>query len=180
MIAILYGLCAVALLVTVLIKKLSDTLRGLVCWTISAITSAICMVIYFSVSSAFTAELSAIIPAIMGIGVVAVIAVLIELLSPASRFRTERVKEYDRAAAESSLNIVLLLICCAASAAAAATELLSQVQFSIFGMIPAMAISIRQLTYFMGRVKSDTLNTQAHEQKRRLLLRSLSAGKRGL
>lgn len=180
MITAIFGTGIIAVLSTVFIKHISDTLRGLVCWTFSSLSALVALIVYYSGAAAVCADYRAVGSALIGAGIVAVLALLIELFSPAARFRAAKLREYDRTSAECSLNIVMVICAIAAAVAACCTEYFGCAQFSAFGIIPALAISLRQFSYFIYRVKQDTLTADRDENRRLKLLKSLSAGKRSL
>lgn len=180
MIAVILACGALAVVVTALVRGISDTYRGLVCWTFSAIASAAAAVVYFSQSGSFMPDLGSIITGLAGSGIIAVLVLLIELFAPSKRLRRKGGAEYDPRSTEAALNIVMIILTCAAVTAAACCERLSQVQFSVLGIIPAAAVSIRQLSCFMYRVKQDTLAADEASARRARLIKSLGAGKRSL
>lgn len=180
MITAILGIGMTAVMSTVFVKRMSDTLRGLVCWIFSVLASLASLIVYYSGASAFSADISAVGSALIGVGVVAVLVLLIELFAPAARFRTARLRDYDRSAAEEMLNIVMVICAAVAEISACCTEFFGYPQFSAFGIIPALAISLRQFSYFVYRVKRDTLTKTEDENRRTKLLRSLSTGKRSL
>lgn len=175
---ICFGVLAV--LVTALLKDLSDTYRGMICWTFSSIASVSSLIVYFAGSGGFRPDLSILISGLAGVGLITVIVLLIELFAPAKRLRKKERTDYDRTGAENALNIVMIIAAGAASAAACCCEYFSVVQFCIFGIIPAAAISIRQLSLYLYRVKQDTLTTDKASVRRKKLIKQLGAGKRSL
>lgn len=180
MISVILGLGAVAVLITVLIKEISYTMRTLACWTFGAIASAVAAVVYYSGSGGIRAEIGSVISGLCGAAIVLVIAFAIELLSPTKRLSAKEHPDYDRESAENALNIVMVILAASAAAAAAITDYCGAVQYSVFGIIPAIGISVRQLSYFMYRVKLDTLRTDDYAVKRAKLIKRLSTGKRRL
>ncbi len=180
MITAILGTGIIAVLSTVFVKRMNDTMRGLVCWTFSMLALLAALIVYYSGASAFSADLGAVGSALIGAGAVVVLVLLIELFAPAARFRSARLRDYDRSSAEETLNIVMAICTFAAVTAACCTEYFGSPQFCAFGIIPALAISLRQFSYFIYRTKQDTLTADKDENRRMKLLRSLSSGKRSL
>lgn len=169
-----------AVLVTSLIRGISDTYRGMICWTFSAVASVAAAVVYFSGAGELAPDLRAILTSLSGAGAVGALVLLIELFAPAGRFRTRERTEYDRPSAENALNIVMIIISCACAISSVICEAAGAAQFSLFGIIPLAAVSIRQLSYFMFRAKRDTLTADADEALRTRIIRELGSGRRSL
>lgn len=180
MISIILSSGTLAILVTVLVKEISATMRGLVCWSFSSIASVASLLVYFSEAEGYTPELSSVLNGLAGFVVVVACVLLIELFSPAKRFRKGERKEYDHDKAEDSLNIVMMIVSSSAAVSVVCCEFFGGVQFSIIAIIPLAAVSIRQLSYFMHRVKMDTIRADAMVVKRARLIKSLDSGKRSL
>ncbi len=180
MISVILCLGIVAVLVTALVKGISDTLRGLVCWTFSSMATVISAVVYFSFCNGFEPHLYALPYALAGLGIVAVILFTVELLSPAKRFRGSTLSDYDKDSAEQSFNIVMVIIASAGAVSACSCEFFDSVQYSVLGIVPSAAVSLRQLSFFLYRVKLDTLSADRGEKVRVRLLKELDSHKRGL
>lgn len=171
---------AAAVLVTALIRGLSDTRRGLLCWTFSAIASAVAAIVYFSGAGDISPDMFTLRNALLGALIIAVLIMTVELFAPSHRLRHREDADYNKASAESALNIVLIVIVTSASIGAAAAELCGREEFCVLGLIPSAALSIRQLSYFMYRGRLDSLTENADSEKRRSLIRTLSSGKKTL
>lgn len=169
-----------AVLVTAVIKGMSGTMRGLVCWTFGAISAAAATVVFYACGGGVIADFGAVLSGLCGAAIIAAAVLAIELFAPAKRLRTKEKTDYDREAAENALNIVMAILAASAAAAAVITETLGSGEYSVFGLLPAAAVSIRQLSYFMYRVKLDTLRADDTSAKRSMLLKRLSVGKRRL
>lgn len=180
MIRIILCLGAAAVLVTALIRGLSDTRRGLLCWTFSAIASVVSCVVWFSGAGDISPDFITLRNALFGILTIALLIMILELFAPSRRFRSREDASYNKAHAESALNVVLIVITASALVGAAAAELCGREEFCVLGLIPAAALSIRQLSYFMYRGRLDSLSENADSEKRRRLIRSLSSGKKTL
>ncbi len=180
MISLVLGIGAVAALVTSLIKGESATLRWLVCWTFSVISSIAASIVFYASGGGMIADFGSVISGLCGAGIVAAAALAIELFAPSKRLRSKTTAEYDREMAENAVNVVMVILVSSSAFAAVLTEQLGVSEYSIFGLLPACAISLRQLSYFMHRVKLDTLRTDDVAVKRSMLLKQLSSGKRRL
>ena len=171
---------AAAVLVTALIRGLSDTRRGLLCWTFSSIASVSAAVVYFIGAGSIAADLFSLRNALFGTLIIVLLILIVEFFAPSRRLRQREDAEYNKASAENALNIVLAVIVASAAFGAAAAEFGGKEEFCVLGIIPAAALSIRQLSYFMYRGRLDSLSENADTEKRRLLIRSLSSGKKTL
>lgn len=180
MITMVFAFGAAAIFVTAFKRLSSETVCGLVCWTFSAIASVIAAVVYFSCCSDLTFQFSAVPPVAVGVGIAAVLVMALELAAPAKRLRGSRLTDYDRATAERSFNIIMVIIMAAGAVCASACELCSAAHYSVLGIVPALSVSLRQLSYFMYRVKLDTLSADKDEERRNVVLRSLGSRTRRL
>ncbi len=169
-----------AVLVTALIKDISDTYRGMICWTFSALASLSAVIVYFACFGDYRPDFSIVISGLAGAGLIAVIVLIIELLAPTKRFRMMQHTDYDRSSAENALNIVMIIAAGVSSAAVCCCEWLSAVEFSIFGLIPAAAVSVRQLSLYLHRTKMDTLTADEVTTKKKKLVKQLETGKKSL
>lgn len=179
---IFHILCAgtLAELVCVLIRPLSGNGRGLVCWTIASLCTVLASVVFFAGSGRLVPDLELMAPAAAGLGAVTAIILLIELCAPSKRFH--RVKtEYDSRIAEDCLNLVLAIVA-SVLAAAAVFFVLVMGREALCGicLIPAAAVSLRQLSYFLYRAKLDSAAEKDDSRRRESLIRSLRSGRRGL
>ncbi|MBQ8171016.1 MAG: hypothetical protein IJZ95_03385 [Oscillospiraceae bacterium] len=180
MITFVLAVGAAAVLFTALKRLSSETVCGLVCWTFSAIASVIAAVMYFSCCADLTVHLSAMLPVAVGVGITSLLVMALELAAPAKRLRGSRLTDYDRATAERSFNIVMVIIASAGFICASACELCGAAHYSVLGIVPAVSVSLRQLSYFMFRVKLDTLSADKGEERRNTVLRSLGSRTRRL
>lgn len=171
---------AAAVLVTSLIRGLPPTRRGLLCWTFSSIASVAAAVVYFAGAGELSPDFLTLRNALLGTLIIVMLILVVELFAPSRRFRHRDDAEYNKASAENALNIVLIVIVASAAFGAAAAELFGSGEFCVLGLIPASALSIRQLSYFMYRGRLDSLRENADDEKRRELIRSLSSGKKTL
>lgn len=163
-----------------LIKELSGTVRGLVCWTLASLSLGLSAAVYFGSSGGFSVNEDSLAAGACGIGALAVLMLLIELAAPAKRFRRKKPMEYDSRAAEQSLNIVFVITAAALSCAACAADMLGAEFMTVLCIIPAAAISLRQLSYFLYCSKCDASGDRTEKQRRESLLKSLGRGDRGL
>ena len=180
MMTMVFAFGAVAIFVTAVKKLSSETVCGLVCWTFSAITSVIASVVYFSCCCDLTLQFSVVPPVAVGVGIASVLVMALELAAPAKRLRGSRLSDYDRNIAERSFNIVMVIITASGVVCACACELCGAVHYSVLGIVPALSVSLRQLSYFMFRVKLDTLSADKDEERRTVVLRSLGSRTRRL
>ncbi len=174
-------LCGVlAVLVTALIHPLSETYRGMICWTFAALSSVLAAAVYFSDAREFSPDFNGLAGAAAAFGLTAVSVLAIELFAPSKRLKNADKRDYNRAEAEKALNVVLAITAGAATAAGCTCGYLGATEFSIIGIVPLAAISIRQLSYFLYRVKLDLLSADEASVKRGKLLKTLSQGKHSL
>ncbi len=180
MISLILSAGVLSILVTALVKGISDTMRGVVCWSFSSISALASLIVYFSAADSYSPDMDSVLSGVFGLAVVMVCVLLIELFSPAKRFRRGGRREYDRDKAEDSLNVVMIIISSSAVISVVCCVYFGGAQFSLFGIVPLAAVSIRQLSYFMYRVKNDTLNIDSDAIKRVRLIKGLDPGKRSL
>ena len=74
----------------------------------------------------------------------------------------------------------MMIVASSAAVSVVCCEFFGGVQFSIIAIIPLAAVSMRQLSYFLYRVKMDTMRSDALVVKRSKLIKSLDSGKRSL
>ena len=180
MICVILGLGAVAVLVTVLVRTLSATLRCLVCWTFGSVAACAASVVYFCSGGTVRAELGSVLAGAFGALTVGLIALVIELFSPSKRLRGKRQTEYDSERAENALNIIMAILAASAALSAAVCERCGAQDHCILGLVSAAAVCLRQLSYFMYRAKLDTARSDDAAVQRACLLKTLSVGRRRL
>lgn len=169
-----------SVLVMTLLKKISDTYRGMMCWTFSCIAFCAAAVVYFSSASSYIPDSGALIAGISGAALIGAAALAIELMAPTKRFRRRSQSDYDRRSAEDAVNIVFIIFCSACCLAVIISESLSRSEYTVIGILPAAAVSLRQLSYYLYRVKQDTLTADKNDARRLRLVRELGSGKRSL
>lgn len=180
MIFVVLSFGALCVLIAALVRDLRETVRGLVCWTISVLAHGISAVVYFASARSLMIDQRAFISTAAAlVGIVAVI-LLIELIAPAKRLRRHRRDEYDSFEAERSLNIVFVIVVSALTVFAAALEQLDADGLTGLCLIPAAAVSARQLSYYLYRARTDTSRELSEKQLRENAVRSLKIGKRHL
>ncbi len=172
MITVICGMGAVAVLVCALIRGLDSTVRGLVSWTFSSLAAVLSMAVYFS-QNRFTLDFPALLFALGGIGIMAVIIMLIEFFAPSGRFKKHAQEAFDVSRSEAALNLVMIIITAVLASAAAAGENADMLTLSGLCLIPAAAISIRQLSYHLHLAKRESLQADSDEKKRLRLMRGL-------
>ncbi len=171
---------AAAVLVTLLIKGTAPTRRGLLCWTFSAIASAAAAVVYFAGAGNIRPDMFTLRNALFGALMIALIIMVVELFAPSRRLKQREDTNYDKTAAENALNIVFAVMTASAALCACIAELADAYEFCILGIVPAAALSIRQLSYFMYRGRMDSLTENKDNEKRRGIISSLSSGRKTL
>lgn len=167
-------------LVAALIRDLRETVRGLVCWTISVLAHGISVVVFFASSGGITINSRAVVTTAAALAGITAIILLIELTAPAKRLRRRGRDEYDSLEAERSLNIVFVIIVSALTVFAAALVSLNAAELTGLCLIPAAAVSARQLFYYLYRARTDTSRELSEKQLRENAVRSLKIGKRRL
>lgn len=170
----------ICVLISALIRDLSETVRGLVCWTITVLAQSISAVIYFASANTVTINSRALISTAAALAGIVAIILLIELIAPAKRLRRRGRYEYDSLEAERSLNIVFVIIVSALTVFAAALEVSTAEELTSICLIPAAAVSARQLSYYLYRARTDTSRELSEKQLRENAVRSLKIGKRRL
>ncbi|MGN0688022.1 MAG: hypothetical protein ACI4KA_07960 [Oscillospiraceae bacterium] len=171
---------AAAVLVTVLIRGLSDTLRGMVCWTFAFIAAVVSLVIYCCNYAGMTTDLKAVIRGLCGAAVIVSVSLVIELFSPTKRLRSRQRAEYDKERSEMAINVIMIILAAAAAVCSGIADRLGYSEYSVLGIIPCAGISLRQLTYFVYRAKLDTLRVDNTAALREKLLKRLSSHNRTL
>ncbi len=171
---------AAAVLVTALIRGLTPTRRGLLCWTFSSIAAVAAAVVYFAGAGNITPDILSLRNAVFGVLMIALIIMLVELFAPSHRLRQREDKDYDKASAESALNIVFAVVVASSALSALLAEVFGRNEFCVLGLVPAAALSLRQLSYFMYRGRVDSLSENDETERRRTVIRSLSTGKKTL
>ncbi len=171
---------ALCVLIATLIHDLRETVRGLVCWTISVLAHGISTVVYFGTSGSITIDQRALISTAAALVGITAIILLIELIAPAKRLRRRGKDEYDSLEAERSVNIVFVIAVSALTIFAAALEMLDASGLTALCIIPAAAVSARQLSYYLYRARTDTSRELSEKQLRENAVRNLKIGKRRL
>lgn len=154
------GGCAV--LFCGVLLKLGDK-RGIVCWTLSALTLALSGAVLLGTHRYYTPDMSIVIPALMAIGAVLAICFAVELAAPSKRLRGGKV-EYDIKRSEDALNLVLAIVTAALAAAAGLSGVILPEELGGVLLIPALGISIRQVSYSLFRAKNDSLAPKSDRQ----------------
>ncbi len=172
-------LCAGALcmLISLLIRSVTENTRELVCWTISSLTAAMALLYYLVLSNSFDIDIKVIPPVAAAFGGVLALILLIEFLAPAKRFKRRDKTEYDAASAERSLNMVFAITAVSLCAAAAISDFLKEDSLLSLCLIPALAISLRQLSYYLYRSR---VSSKTGVREREDLLRRLRSSNKGL
>lgn len=172
MITVICGVGAAAVLICALIRGLDGTVKGLAGWTFSSLAAALSMAVYFS-QNRFAPDYSALLFALGGVGAMAVMIMLIELFAPSRRFRRHGQEEYDVSRSEAALNLVMIIVTAVLAAAAAAGEHFDMLPLSGICLVPAGAISLRQLSYYLHLAKRESMLADTDERKRARLIRGL-------
>lgn len=180
MIRMIMSAGAAAVLISLLVRGVTSTRRGILCWTFSSVSALAACVVYFAGAGNIRPDIFSLKNAFFGFLIIALIVMLLELFAPSRRFRKREDINYDKNAAENALNVVLAVTVTSAAFAAVLVELAGEYDFCILGLVPSAAISFRQLSYFMYRSRVDSLSENEDSSRRSMLLRSLSAGKRML
>ncbi len=180
MIRLILCVGAAAVLVTALVRGLGSTRRALLCWTFSAIASVAASVVYFAGAGSIYPDFVTLRNALAGVLFIALIIMVTELFAPSHRLKQREDKDYDKISAENALNIVFTVIVSAGAAAAVVSEFIGATEFCVLGLVPAAALSLRQLSYFMYRGRLDSLSENKDVERRREVIKSLSSGKKTL
>ena len=173
MITVICGIGAIAVLLYALIKGLERIVRGLVCWTFSSLAAVLSMAVYFS-QNRFSPDFPAIFYALGGVGIMAVIIMLIEFFAPSKRFRKQEQTDYDVKRSEAALDLVMIIITAVLGASTCAGEYADMLQLSGLCLIPAAAISIRQLSFYLHLAKLESSLSDTDDRKRTSLMKTLS------
>lgn len=167
-------------LIAALIRDLRETVRGLVCWTVSTLAHGISTAVYFAAAGSITINQRALVSTAAALAGIVAIILLIELIAPAKRLSRHKKDEYDSLEAERSVNIVFVIVVSALTVFAAALEWLGSGELTGLCLIPAAAVSARQLSYYLYRARTDTSRELSEKQLRENAVRSLKIGKRRL
>lgn len=149
MISLILCFGAAAVLVCALMKSIPPQTRMLVCWSLATICHCICAVLFFACSGRLTVDVSQIVPAVMGLTLLAALTVGLELLSPLRKSRSKNPSERDAEAEERSLNIVLALTAGALSLFAVLGEKTENPLLTGLSLVVSASISIRQTWLFL-------------------------------
>ncbi len=161
-------------------KELSSLTRGLVCWTSACVSLILCAVIFFAGSGEFSVDFHSLPAGAVGFGVFVVLVLLTELCAPSRRFAKQPKQDFDARAAERALNLVLVIVVCSLAFFGLLAELFGELYLTGICIVPAAALSVRQLSYFLWLAKDNPSNEQTAEKQRAKLLRMLSSGKNKL
>ncbi|MGN0650257.1 MAG: hypothetical protein ACI4KM_07460 [Oscillospiraceae bacterium] len=154
------GLCAV-MFCGVLLKPVDK--RGIVCWTLSALTLALSGAVLIGTNQGYTPDLRIIVPALMAAGAVLAICFAVELAAPSKRLRGGKI-EYDIRRSEDALNLVLAIVTSVLAAAAGLSGILLPEELGGALLIPALGISLRQVSYSLYRIRKDSLAPKSNNQ----------------
>lgn len=161
-IIIAIGGCAVLLCGVLL--KLGEK-RGIVCWTLSALTLALAGAELLGTHPSFLPDMTIVLPALMAIGAVLAICFAVELAAPSKRLRGSK-GEYDARRSEDALNLVLVIVTAVLALAAGLSGVILPTELGGALIIPALGVSIRQVSYSLFRAKSDSLAPKTEKQLR--------------
>ena len=177
MIFVILSFGTVCVLIAAMIRDLREIVRGLVCWTISVLAHGISAVVFFTSSGSITIDGRSLVTTAAALAGIVAIILLIELTAPAKRLRNRGKDEYDSLEAERFLNIVFVIIVSALTVFAAALVRLNAAELTGLCLIPAAAVSARQLSYYLYRARTDTSRELSEKQLRENAVRSLKIGK---
>ena len=154
---------ALAVLVCALVRSLDETRRGLFCWTVSSLAYGLAAVVFFSQGERFSADFPQLIAGLGAAAACAALAFAAELAAPSKRLRRGERPAVDTAAGERSFNFVAVIICAVMALAAAVSAAFSRTAEVLVCVVPAAALSLRQLSYFLG-----TAGTGAQSERERV------------
>lgn len=146
--------------------------RGIVCWTLSALTFALSGAELLGTHHSYIPDMSLIIPALMAIGAVLAIIFAVELAAPSKRLRGAKI-EYDVRRSEDALNLVLAIVTAALALAAGFSGVILPEELGGVMIIPALGISIRQVSYSLFRAKNDSLAPKTERQLKEEITKKL-------
>ena len=180
MIAYIIAFGAVAALVTALIHDMSGTTRGIVCWTSASVAFTMSLVVFFVGTDGLSPNVKAIVSGLCALGAVTAIILLIELFAPSKRFRERNNTDYDKRIAERSLDVVFGIVTVALAAGAVWGELSQLLYLVGVCLVPATAISLRQLSYYLYRARYDASSERSEKERRADIMRRLKSGRKEL
>lgn len=166
--------------ISALIKEFSENTRALLCWTSATLTFVISAVVFFACYGEFSFDWKAILTGAAGAVLLCALVVMIELLAPEKRRRKRDNAPYDSREAERSLNTVFVMTCVVLAAAAAVADGIGETFMTGVCLIPAAAVSIRQLSYSLYCAKTDTARELSPQKQRENALKKLNTGQRKL
>lgn len=163
------GGCAAA--VCAILLKHTDK-RSIVCWTLAALTLALAGGAFLGTHENFSADMSVIIPALMAAGAVLAVVLALELAAPARRFRGKKT-DYDERRSERALELVLAIVTAVLAAAAGLSGVIIPENMGALLLVPALGISIRQVSYGLYCAKADSLAPKSPTELRGEITRKL-------
>ena len=149
-VSIIIALGALAVLFSALIRSLDETRRGLFCWTVASLTFVLAAVVFFSQGQGHSADFPKLAAGLGAAAACAALAFAAELAAPSKRLRRSERPAVDTAAGERSFNFVAVIICASLALAGAVCAALSRVAEVPVCVVPAAALSLRQLSYCLG------------------------------
>lgn len=148
--------------------KLGYSRRGLVCWTVAAVTLLMCCGVYFAQAGEIAVDLSAVLRCALGAAGVVGTALLLELVSPSRRRRKEK-SALPENSGGLSLNLVLAIAAGILCGAALVLLLFGERDIGAIMLLFPAAAALRQTWYFLRRERLDeSLKNSPESQRSRL------------
>lgn len=157
---IVIAIGSVLVLGSVLVKNVDETRRGLFCWTISTLSFVISAVIFFLQIDGISFNFRQLISGLTSLFVCALLALAAEIISPSKRLRKREKDLKDIQSGERSFNFVAMIICAVLAAVCAAASAFDEVSLVLLAVIPAAAISMRQLSYYLSSASTGKQSEQ--------------------
>lgn len=164
-VSIIIALGALTELFSVFARGFDETRRGLFCWTISALAFVLSAVVYFSQARWFSADIPQLAGGLGAAAVCLVTALAAEFFAPSKRLRRKERPAVDVLSAERSFNYVAAVICAVLALSGAAASLAECAPAFIMSAVIASALSLRQLSYYLGTAGTGTQSERERIQK---------------
>lgn len=175
-VSVIIVLGTAAILGSVLVKGIDEIRRGLFCWTVSSLDFVICAVVFFSRLEGFSFNFPQLAGGLCSLLICILLALAAEIISPSKRLRHREKNPRDTHSGERSFNFVAVIICAVLAAMCGISATLQATSLVVLGVVPAAAISLRQLSYYLSAASSGSQSLKDKEQE--LIKRLMTDDKR--
>lgn len=165
------ALGAIAILCSALVKSIDEIRRGLFCWTVSTLSFVIGAIVFFSRAEGFLFNIPQLLGGVGSLCACALLALGAEIISPSKRLRKREKGQKDTESGERSFNFVGVIVCAVLAAVCAFAAAAQEDSLVVISVVPAAAISLRQLSFYLSAAGSgaQTEKERAQALKKRLM-----------